>query len=96
MRTVVECACSSTEHQIQFELEDYDNYPNLFLAVHLSQSRPWYLRLWSGIQYVLGHRSIYGNFDEIILEREAAQQIIDVCQAYLDRLNGVEKEEEDE
>lgn len=86
MKYYIECECSSTEHIARLELVgplDFDPEPVLYLSVHLSNGS-FVHRLWRGIKYIFGYRCRYGDFDEVILTKETAKGIIEICQKYID------------
>lgn len=61
-RTLYTCRCFNVEHTFFVCADEED----LFIEVHLSPL-PFWKRLGNAIRYVLGRRSPYGDFDEIIL-----------------------------
>lgn len=75
------CKCSSPEHQLIFSYDKSDTTDEgwVYTAVHLTKFGFW-KRLWHGIKYIFGHRSIYGDFDEFIFKTEDAgklQEVVD-------------------
>lgn len=75
------CKCGDPAHQL---IVFYDNNPNdkqVYVTVHLSPKQKFFKRLKSGLKYIFGRkRSIYGDFDEIILRPEDAgklQKVVD-------------------
>ena len=69
------CACHSPEHQM---IIDYDEEDNLaYVEIHLAPL-PFFKRLKNGIKYIFGHRSIYGDFDEMILTNEYGAYLKDL------------------
>jgi len=70
MREFVICSCNHSDHLI---ILNYDgNYCSI--EVHLSPL-PFFKRLINGIKYIFGFRSRYGDFDEIMIDREKATKI---------------------
>ncbi len=67
------CTCNSVEHQIIFTYDEEDNVA--YCSIHLLSQGFW-KRLIHGIKYIFGHRSIYGAWDEIILNKKHADQIL--------------------
>ena len=64
------CACGDIQHQFvisYFDDEALEKY--LYISVNLYK-QPFFKRLWTGIQYIFGKQSIYGAFDEVILNEE--------------------------
>ena len=63
-RELLLCECSSPEHQILFTWWDDDD--RVYMTVHLPKQSLW-RRIKDGIRYIFGHRSKYGDFDEVVL-----------------------------
>lgn len=65
---VLLCECNSPEHVMVFQYwESEHGYEEVYMTVHL---RPTTLRrrIANAIKYIFGHRSKYGEFDEVILK----------------------------
>lgn len=82
------CACNSTEHQIRFQLfgwkRDGRNCgSDVAVEVHLCPERSFWRRFWSGARYILGFASPNGHFDELVLNREKAQEIVAFLEEYI-------------
>ena len=72
---LIRCACFSVEHQM---IIDYDEEDNLaYVEIHL-KPLPFFERVWHAIKYVFGHRSRYGDFDEMILDSKYADYFIEL------------------
>lgn len=54
------------------ELDD-----SVYVTVHLSKL-PFWKRLKLGILYILGRKSKYGNFEEIILNKTKLKEVLNV------------------
>jgi len=61
-RTLFVCRCYSIEHSFVVSADEDD----LFIEVHLS-SAPFWVRLKNAVRYVLGYKSKWGDFEEILL-----------------------------
>lgn len=62
------CQCGDPSHQLIIFYDDEQEVPTVYVAVHLTPNRNFFKRLWRGIKYIFfNKRSIYGDFDEIIL-----------------------------
>lgn len=61
------CACGDVEHQIIFRTIDDDD--DVYMSVHLAPL-PFHKRLIHAIKYIFGHRSKYGDFDEVIITKQ--------------------------
>ena len=83
LEELVICKCENTEHQMIFRtVEGSDEvYVSIFL-------RPdtWWRRIAHGIKYIFGHRSRYGDFDELILRQSDVSKFEKVVD-YLKRQN---------
>ena len=64
------CLCNNIEHQFCFVCDDEDVY----LEVHLANAPLW-KRIINGIKYIFGHRSKYGDFDCVLLQKEDADKL---------------------
>jgi len=78
------CACHSTDHQLIFlPFEDKEHGNEVFVHVHLV-SQPFWKRLRHGIKYIFGHKSRFGDFDEMILNKDHAKQLLEMSR-FLDK-----------
>lgn len=71
------CACEDVDHQMIIGM--FDDEPELYVSIHLVRAG-FFRRLWTGIKYILGKKSKYGDFDEILLEKkdiDRLRQILD-------------------
>lgn len=80
----VECACGCGEHLLRFTWESDPNWPEVFVDVRLDHNYSFFKRLWAGIKYIFGHKSRYGQFDEVILDNEQVKQLRDFCNEWLE------------
>jgi hypothetical protein len=71
-RTLFTCACGSIEHSFVIAADDED----MFIEVHLSPLPLWQ-RVKNAIGYVFGRRSMYGDFEEILLLPDMAVELGD-------------------
>lgn len=78
------CACGWIEHQLRASIIDIDATESEFaIEIHLVTWRRFWGRLWDGLRYAFGHKSKYGNFDEILLGREDVKRLRDLCDVFL-------------
>lgn len=71
---LVLCSCNNTEHQLLFlGYEDSEIGNEVYIHIHLPTQSFW-KRLKHGIKYILGYKSRYGDFDEIVLNKDHAKQ----------------------
>ena len=78
---IVCCACGS-EHQIQLTYYDDPDDWHLMVSIHLVH-RGFFRRLWKAIRYTLGYRCRYGEWDELLLNRRDAEEIVTLLQSYV-------------
>lgn len=81
------CSCGCSEHLIRLQQFDWVREGKILdtdigVSIHLSQHAGFFRRLWTAIKYVFGHRSEYGDFDEILLEDKDIDEIINFCEEY--------------
>jgi outer membrane protein OmpA-like peptidoglycan-associated protein len=82
------CQCGDPAHQLIMFYDDDVEAPAVYVSVHLSPEPNFFKRLWRGIKYVFfKKRSIYGDFDEIILRPSDAEKL----QRAADLLEGMNK-----
>lgn len=71
-RELFVCRCYSIEHSFVVSADDED----LFIEVHLA-SAPFWKRLRNAVRYVLGRKSKWGDYEEILLSPETALDLGD-------------------
>lgn len=71
-RTLFLCRCYSIEHSFVVSADEDD----LFIEVHLA-SAPLWVRLKNAVRYVLGYKSKWGDFEEILLSPDQALDLGD-------------------
>jgi hypothetical protein len=82
------CQCGDPAHQLIVFYDDDVETPAVYVSVHLSPEPNFFKRLWRGIKYIFfNKRSIYGDFDEIILRPSDAEKL----QRAVDLLDGMNK-----
>lgn len=67
------CQCHNTEHQLVFSYDK--DWEEVFVSVHLIPESNIFKRIWKALQYIFGHRSIYGHFDEFIFQKDDAEKL---------------------
>lgn len=82
--SIIVCKCANVEHQLVFTHfpEDRDER-QVYMSVHLIPESNIFRRIWSGIKYIFGHRSIYGHFDEFIFDQKDSYKLVEILK-YLD------------
>lgn len=74
MKEFVLCSCNHSDHLLIMNLNEEGDFVDCTIEVHLSPL-PFYQRLIRAIKYVFGYRSRYGDFEDIVIDRERALQI---------------------
>ena len=74
MNELLVCACSSIEHQLVFSTIDGEKDHFVYVQIHLCR-RPLLQRLWAGLKYIFGHKCVYGDFEEVVLDKRHADQL---------------------
>lgn len=73
-REVLICQCHNLEHQVTFSWLGNNEDGDVYMEVHLKPFGLWQ-RIKNGIRYIFGHRSKYGDFDDMILKKEDAWKL---------------------
>ena len=68
------CKCHSLEHQIVFWYDDEDDH-ELYAEPFLSTDRNFFQRLWYGLKYTFGYKSVYGAWDSMIFKDEDTEKL---------------------
>ena len=84
-KDILICDCSSEEHQLLVRYFEDNKTPEVYVSVHLAKKSFWE-RVMYAIDYVFGHQSKYGGFDEIIL----GPQHVKSLQSVVDHIKKVE------
>ena len=75
------CECGDPSHQFIISADkETTEGPCAFISVHLNREHNIFKRIWYAIKYVFGARSIYGDFDEIIInpnDADRLQKVVD-------------------
>jgi hypothetical protein len=71
-RTLFTCRCYSIEHSFVVSADDED----LFIEVHLA-ALPFWTRVKHAFNYVIGRKSKWGDFEEILLDSSTALDLGD-------------------
>ena len=71
-RELFVCRCYSIEHSFVVSADDED----VFIEVHLS-SAPFWSRVKNAVRYVLGRKSKWGDFEEVLLSPAQALDLGD-------------------
>lgn len=79
------CQCGDPSHQ--FIISSDKEFDSIVVSVHLNRDHNIFKRMWNALRYVFGRRSIYGDFDEILINPEDAGRL----QTVVDHLKTVSK-----
>lgn len=77
----LECDCYSPQHIVRITFSDVDDF--FLITIHLNNNRKFWKRLIEAIKHIWGGRSIYGNYDEILLNKKEVEKLKGICQEYL-------------
>lgn len=77
-REFVICACNHLDHLVVLNAGMDEKRLDVSMDIHLSPL-PWWKRISHAFWYVLGRRSRYGDFEEIMLGREQLYSISKFC-----------------
>ena len=69
------CECHSLDHIMLLSYNKEDN--EIYVNIRLNHYR-FIERVKRGIQYILGRKSRFGNFDEFIIQKEDAKKMIEI------------------
>jgi outer membrane protein OmpA-like peptidoglycan-associated protein len=73
---ILVCQCGDPSHQLVLGYDNDPDFPCVYVSVHLVPETSFFKRLWIGLKYIFSRqRSIYGDFDEIILKPEDAEKL---------------------
>jgi len=82
-RKIFICACNNLEHLISFWYDEEDNL--LYIEIHLVTYKTFFKRLWFGLKYAFGYKSIFGAYDEIILHIDDQKKLFEILKKKLKR-----------
>ena len=76
------CECGSLEHFIVLSYETEGGFDDtVYVTIHLS-NLPFWQRLKLGVLYILGRKSRYGNFEEVLLDKTKLKEVIDTLSGF--------------
>ena len=90
MKTITElliCQCGDPSHQMIISYDEggdenekiVKELEMVYVSIHLTPEPNFFKRLWYGIKYIFSRqRSVYGDFDEVILRPEDADKLQNV------------------
>jgi hypothetical protein len=74
MREFVVCVCNHLDHLVVLNVNEDKTNTDITIEVHLSPL-PLYKRLINAVKYVFGIRSRYGDYEEVVIDKEKAIQL---------------------
>lgn len=76
------CECHSLEHFFVISFDDTEGWNDaVFINVYLSHL-PFHKRLILGIKYILGFRTKYGSYEEVILSKTNVEDLMKRLELY--------------
>ena len=75
------CSCGTHEHMFiinwddDWDKEDYE-WCEVWISYHLQHGSPWHRRVIQAIKHIFGHKSRYGDFGNIGLDRDTIKRLI--------------------
>ena len=78
----IRCSCGACEHQAIIAADPDDGL--LFVEFHLVTWQNILRRWWVAVRYVFGHRSRFGAWDELVIDRGQVEALRDYLDAFLD------------
>lgn len=82
-----ECICDSEEHsmRVTYFVDEWNGIEEdeVYFSLYLTDRGFWY-RLWHGIKYICGHKSRYGDFQCITVQRKDAERLRDLMNRYIE------------
>ena len=82
-----ECICDSEEHsmRVTYFVDEWDGMEEdeVYISLYLADRGFWY-RLWHGVKYIFGYKSLYGDYQCITIQRQDAERLRDLMNRYID------------
>lgn len=75
---IVICKCENVEHQIVFSYFPEDNEREIYMSIYLNPMYGFFKRIWVALKYIFGYKSMYGHFDEIIIDSHSSDKLIKI------------------
>ena len=81
-RHYLECACSSNEHTLRFDIDNDPKDPAIYVSTFLGD-HSFLRRMWNGIKYIFGYKCRYGHFEETVLGTNQVRELKEICDNFL-------------
>lgn len=84
-REYFECSCTDMEHMFRLThyADDDIGEGDLYMSFYLYSYSSFLKRVWTGVKYMFGYRSRYGEFGEIILDENTVTKLHNYLEGYL-------------
>lgn len=80
---LVLCDCGSADHQVIFRYDSVYDETWMTITFHLGTWRNFLERLWRGTRYIFGHKSRFGDWDEVLLNPAGATELRDFLNEFI-------------
>lgn len=87
-RELFVCACGDVQHQLVVSY--FDDEPELYISTHL-RKHGFLARLWIAIQYIFGKQSVFGAFEETVLEEKDVVRLNELLTQRIEFFNKAKK-----
>lgn len=78
------CECNSIEHQAKFYYWKGENYDTFNILIHLTTYKNIFKRIWYAIKYIVGYKSRFGAWDEMLLKKDDCLKLYEFLKNYLE------------
>lgn len=84
-KELIVCDCGDIDHQmVLFHYKDEDFMEEYIIVnIHLADSLSLWERIKYALLYIVGKRSIYGAFGEILLTHKQVEELKLICDKFL-------------
>ena len=79
---IVKCDIAFLDHELYFEYYTDDDDPFLIIVTSLTKQTKLLKRIWQSILYILGYRSRFGCFSEVLVTQETAGLLVEFLQEF--------------
>lgn len=83
----IKCMCGSPEHQAIFGYDpDEEDFPELWIEIHLCHYENFFKRIWMAAKYIFGYHCKYGHWDCLLLDEAKGIEVRDFINWWLSGL----------
>ncbi len=79
---IVDCSCSDHTHSIRFDLDVFDNQPELQIYATLDSYHSLWQRIKIAYRYIVGLKTRNEYTDTLIVDEKNIDNIISICQKF--------------